>query len=245
MIWRLLIFFLVFQTEIRVRAGAENGPLGDPKNCWQEYAGACSVLAGRRPLQLRISSTEIWAEGESLLERSSTDWKFLKGAVRVRSESAARLAFPFGTAKSEKGEFWILEKGARFWVRATQGPVWVTTLDGRELEVPEGLEIWLGTYNRAGVQSFGVPSLIDVEDHLRRWSGLGDVSKEQFLLQARELRTKWQGREAVAAGLYQTVIKRHVASVEEAEARKIRQQSEEKARQEKFREMLRERAFHR
>ncbi|HRO66979.1 MAG TPA: hypothetical protein PL182_05395, partial [Pseudobdellovibrionaceae bacterium] len=113
------------------------------------------------------------------------------------------------------------------------------------LELPDGLELWVGPQNRFGSFTHGVPSLIPVEDHLRRWSRLDDVSKEEFVRQARLLKSKWKDRQAVASVLYERVAERHLASIEEEKESLRRRQEKESAQKERFRRLLYHKAFER
>lgn len=246
MVFRWLMFLAAFQMEMRVRAGGPVGPIGTPEKCWTTQEGSCSVQAGSASLHLKNSEIDLWGGGESLFSREGKNWRFLKGNVRATVPHQAELNFPYGKVKTADGEFWIVEDDEnRFVVRAVRGAATVVTRDGRNLEIPEGLELWVGPLSSNGISTYGVPSLIPVEDHLRLWSELKDLPKDKFVLEARELRERWKGRQSVAAVLYDRVAQRHLASVEEQKrlnGEKAKAKAEER---EKFRKLLYERAFQR
>lgn len=245
MSWKVLVFLLAFQIDVRVRANFMDQPLGEPASCWKTQEGPCSVQAGKKPLVLKSENLELWAEGDSFFERDGGEWKLLKGAVRGRTERAASLRFPFGEVKSQGGEFWIIESEAKFVIRSVSQGVHIQTKDGRLLELPEGLELWVGPQDRLGAFTHGVPSLIPIEDHLRRWSRLNDLSKEEFTHQAQLLNSKWKNRQAIASALYEKVAERHLASIEEEQAASRRRQEKENAQRERFRKLLYHKAFER
>ncbi|MBX2986541.1 MAG: hypothetical protein KF802_01470 [Bdellovibrionaceae bacterium] len=242
---RLLIFILAFQVNLRVKAVSDATPVGDPENCWTQAEGRCDVQAGRRPLRLKSAGLELWAEGESLLSRDSTQWRFLKGSVRASGEKTSELSFPQGKLLSQGGEFWILEDGPRFVARAVRGSLRVEVRDGRELNVPEGLEVWIGPMSTSGQIAHGVPTLIPLEDHLKRWSRLGDLPREKFVQEAKELKERWKGREQSSSDLYQRVADRHLASIAEEKEKKAERERRQKAERDRFRRLLYERAFER
>lgn len=243
---RWLMFLAAFQMEMRVRAGVPVEPIGHPEKCWTTQVGPCSVQAGTGSLHLKNSALDLWGGGESLFTREADDWRFLKGNVRATALKEAELSFPYGKVKSKEGEFWIVEdSGNRFVIRATRGSAYVVTRDGRELEIPEGLELWVGPVSSVGTSTYGVPSLIPVEEHLRLWSQLKDLPKEKFIQSARELRERWKGRQEVASVLYDKVAQRHLASVEEQKKLDEERARAKAAERDKFRKMLYQRAFER
>ncbi|MBX3040235.1 MAG: hypothetical protein KF789_05935 [Bdellovibrionaceae bacterium] len=245
MSWKILVFLLAFQINVKVRANFMDQPMGEPAQCWQKQEGSCSVQAGKKPLVLKTEILEMWAEGDSFLERESTGWKLLKGSVRGQNEKPASLGFPFGEVKSESGEFWIIDSGSRFLIRAVSESLRIHTKDGRILELPEGLEVWVGPQSLQGSFTHGVPALIPVDDHLRRWNQLNDLSKEEFIRQAQLLKMKWKDRQVVASALYEKVAERHIASAAEEEATVRRRQEKENAQRERFRKLLYHKAFER
>lgn len=236
---------MAFQADIRVKAYDANQPIGDPEHCWMRTEGLCSVQAGRKPLVLRSKELELWSEGESLFRRDETQWSLVKGSVRVRSDSEAQIKFPYGRLRTKGGEFWSIEMESKFLVRAIKHDVEIDLMDGRLLSLPEGLEIWVGGVGSSGGIAHGVPALIPIEDHLRRWSSLKDISVDRFITETRQLKDRWKHRKEISSSIYRQVAERHLASFEQRQSEEHSRKENAKRERERFRKLLHQRAFER
>lgn len=243
--FQLLLFLLAFQMDVRVRANLADKPFAKPEGCWLSGVGECVVQTGKQPLFIQSKSFELWAGGDSVLERGPASWKVLKGSVRTKSEHPVVIQFPFGEVSAEQGEFWIIDRDSRFVVRSIHSESKVKTLEGKVIQVPEGLEIWIGNLNVVGRAVHGVPSLVPLEDHLKRWRDLARPSKSEMSAMAKSLKQRWSRRAELAATLYQKTADRELASIAEGERRKKAAEERERAEKERFRRLLFEKAFER
>lgn len=235
---RLLLLFAAFQLEIRVRAGAD--ALWEPSGCAKSKT-ECHVQAGADALKVKIGEGQLDAAPGSILERKTGEWKVMTGSARVHDAAVATI---YGKLEKNEGEAWIVAEAAdRVVVRAVEGSAHFRGRDGKVLEIPEGLELWIGSLDMNGESSHGVPAEISVEDHLRHWARLDSLSKDQLKANVAELRERWKGRELVASELYGEVSKRRLASVAAAEEAERKRKSDARAARDGDRRRLFSTAF--
>lgn len=241
MMWaRLLLLLAAFQLEVRVRANSDAEPLWHPEGCAKSKT-ECHVQVGTLSLPLPSVEGRIDAAADSIFEGKRGAWKILKGAVRVRE---TELETVYGRLEKGAHEAWILaEANDRVVVRAVDGVLHFKTRDDRVLEVPEGLELWIGSVDGNGRSLHGVPTEIPVSDHLRRWARMDRLSPSKLKELTVDLRERWKGRELVASALYDQVAKRRLASVAEAERAEAKKREDAKQERDHYRRMLHRTAF--
>lgn len=226
---RWVLFLLCFQLEISVRAES-------------------SVVAAAEQTVVVTSAFEtMFVLPHGLLDQTAEGQRrVIAGTVFVRAakEAQATLVSFYGFLKTS-GEMTVLakEKSDRILVRAIKETVVIGLRDGRTLSLAEGMQIEIGAVTSAGTNYHGLPTTIEIADHLRVLALLPGAGRESMKAESIELKARWKNAAASAGELYQAVIARHVASVREADDVKKRQQQVEEAKRAEFRRLLMKKAF--
>lgn len=233
--WALVL--AAFQMEVRVKAHPES--LSWPEGCLTG-TGECSVKTGTATLELKSGKGRLTFAAGALVDRKGSAWKLMRGIARATN---ADLVSVYGTL-SPSEEAWLVDEGRdRLTVRAVEGAARFVLRDGRELEIPEGFEVWVGPLNADARNIHGVPAPIPVEDHLKKISTMDRPSEEQLRARVKALKTRWKDRHETASVLYDDISKRRLASVEEeARKEKARRDAIEEGKR-RNRQMLYDRAF--
>lgn len=236
---RVFLVLAAFQMEVRVKAHMSPESLSEPEGCLSG-TGECHVKTGTAVLQLKRGGGVLTVASGTILERKDETWKLLQGALRAKNADAVSV---YGVLKPSS-EAWLIDDGSgRLTVRAVAGASRFVLRDGREIEVPEGFEVWIGGLGAGKRNLHGVPSPIPVEDHLKRLAAMDRLSGDDLRAEMKALKTRWQDRHEAAAALYDGIAKRGLASAEESERKERARRQAQDDEKKKYRQMLYDRAF--
>lgn len=246
MILRGLLFLLAFQMNIRVRASGPAPLLAVPPGCLRQQL-ACSVDVGARPWHWSVPEMKLDAVGGSVLQRNDGQWNLVKGTLRVRSlEETVTLRSLHGVMSIAAGsEAWLVTAEDKITFRAVRGTLRLAVRDGSHIDVPEGLEIWIGAINVRGENMHGVPEPISLLEHSRLLARLHVGSKEALKTEIAETKERWKERHLIAAEIYDRVAERHLASVAETERRQRAQAAQVQAERQRMKQLLFHKVFER
>lgn len=239
---QFIAVFIAFQVEIHVKASSpsDEGVLFRPESCLRGKED-CEVKVGADSFVLPGERGELKAAPAALLSRFEGHWKLMRGVVRVRERE---IDFAFGKILKGSQEVWILDTGGdQVTLRAVAGPSEILLKDGRQVEIPQGFEIWVGSISSDGKNSYGVPTEIHIVDHLQRWAKMDHLNREKLEEGMKELSALWKDRPQIASHLYQSVIDRQIASVQEEQRVLAKRRKSQEMEQESYRRLLRQTAF--
>lgn len=203
----------------------------EPENCWAGQEGVCGLRT--RPAQIAhvfLGESLLALDNKTTLVRTSSgELRLLEGQIWIQAKGRVKVFFEFGAAEVEDGEIWISRDSQSVTVSSVTG---VTLLKPRgakdqTLEVPEGMQNWLGKVNTEGVARHGTPVAIDFKNHLSRWARLFPGDREQFEAAAAEFHESWLAASRNAAEIHKSLFERKVAALrsdherEEARKRKV------------------------
>ena len=226
---QVLLFFLCFSIEVRVKASASPTLFQSPHKIFS-LKTAELVIRGQKGLVLEKLDPKYF--------------KYIDGNIWFKTTTSLRVKTVFGDVSSRgAGEFWILKDDRGVRVRNVTAQVDLYFRDGKKLELPEGFEVWLGGLDERGQTTFGMIEPIDQKNHIRMWASLYKGDAKLFKKEVVQFRERQQDIQIYAAELYRGVARRHIASVEEsAKQEKERQERIQKQKKE-FRQFIINRTF--
>jgi len=240
---RLALFILIFSLEIRVRAAIE-----EPALCWKSAeGGACAVrTAPGERLELALGSGRLVLDGSTTLVRvKKGELKLLSGQVWARVDAPLTVGSEFGKLSIDHGEFWVSRARDRVTGSAVSGVLKMSPRGGgEELEIPPGLENWLGKVQLGTRRAHtGVPMAIPFGQHLSRWARLYTGGRAQFAKEAEAFHETWRQATAEAAGLHQELHARKMASIKEQQSKEAAARRKVEARNRELIEMFKRKVF--
>ncbi len=207
------IFFIFFTLEIRVKAS--NPPLQKPENCYSSELKPCIFSSGNKIIQVQNRKTVFNLKENTTLERlNEKNFQFMGGTVWVQNQEPLEISTLYAAISSTKGEFWLVEKDNKIFVRSIVGQTDIKINSG-VLNLPEGFQIWISGKDSQGKNTYGVPEIIPMEEHLRLWSTLFSGSREEFKNKVKMLKDLYKDTAYEGGELYQKIADRHVATLEE------------------------------
>lgn len=239
------LFVLVFSIDIRLRAEVQ-----EPPSCWRGK-GACAVrTADGERLPLSLEGGQVVLDGATTLLRVKTgELRLLAGQAWFRVQGPVSVGSEFGEIFAEEGEFWLSRTSERMTVSAVSGSLKMKPRQGEglaeeELEIPQGLENWVGRV-KFGTQraQTGVPTAIPFQAHLSRWARLYRGGRAQFIKEAEAFHDMWLRATEEAAGVHQELFERKMASLREKQERDSEARKKVEARNHELIEMFKKRVF--
>jgi len=226
--------FLIFSVlEVRVKASNPEisaGPtLQKPQNCYMTSEVSCAFSSGHQVLRLEEKSISLSLKENTTLERiSPTKYEFMGGVVWFQNRKPLEVKSLFGSISSDDGEFWMIEKKNKIFVRNVLGSLKIK-MNGQTLEIPEGFQIWISGKNTTGLNTHGIPELIPMENHLKLWSELFVGTRDEFKGKVSLLKNLYKDNHLASSDLYQKIADRHMASLEETKKseREVQQRRKE------------------
>jgi len=236
------LWVLLLLTQVSQAAFASN-LIDEPKSCLKNLKFPCAVRAIEDGQSLSLNGFEInFSSGTNLLLASQQKLQLLDGKIWLRGGNEIEVTT--GSVHFiVNGDIWIEElKGERVFVRNMDGRLKVSSaLTEIEQQIPVGFENWYALLNTKGALQQGVLKTIEPRRFLTDWSKISHLSKSQVIESVQAYKEKWKGNVEASAQLYQEVVNRQLASVQELELEKARRAREKEAQQAKLREMYRSR----
>ncbi|KYG65186.1 hypothetical protein AZI87_11510 [Bdellovibrio bacteriovorus] len=241
--FRVLIFIMAFQMEVRVRASGD--VLQQPSECLKSKE-TCALQVTGKALHYSSESLKIHAKDGSTLVRLAPDqWRFVNGAVWMEKSKNVELETLYGTLKATQGQYFVVDQGNKVLVRNMDATLTVTLRDGKTLSLPEGFEFWISGVNSKGQTDYGMIQPVDMKSHLPLWNLMYEGSKKDFIAMVSHLRENWGDLTEKSALIYKNVVEREIASEKQKErAEQVRKARIEAERQE-MKRLYHQRVFER
>ncbi|MFS4460013.1 hypothetical protein [Bdellovibrio sp. HCB2-146] len=242
-VFQFFLFLAAFQMEVRVRASGDL--LQQPEACLQTK-GSCVVQAPATEFVFQREGLSLRAPPQATLERKSEkEWRLIQGSVWVEKGHKVSVETVFAEVRSRDGEFWVLEKEGRFWIRNISADLTVHLRDGKELPLPAGFEFWVSGINTKAQNEFGVLQPISLKNHLKDWAQLYPGTSEQFKKDVQELKENWKSLASKSGDIYQQVTNRRLASIAEAKRQEQIRKDNALAEQKRVKELYFHKVFER
>ena len=242
-IFRLFLFMAAFQMEVRVRAAGEL--IQEPESCLRGEQ-SCIVQSTGKPFYFAKDGVSLSAPAKATLERiENNKWRLVSGSVWVAKGQKVTVESVYAEVRSQNGEFWVLEKDNRLWVRNLSADLTVHLRDGKELALPAGFEFWVAGINTKAQNDYGVLQAIDLKDHIKNWAALYPGSSDQFKKDVLEFKENWKTLAAQSGTLYQEMANRRIASVQESKRQEKAKKARLAAEQKRLKDLYFERTFER
>ena len=222
----LLMLFSVVEIRVKASSAQECVPEGR----------SCVLKVTERVFDTAKGEHKVTFFRGSLSEKTGSQWKLLRGTARVEAKN---LGTVYGVLESEGGEAWVLDPGdSRITVRSIENVQKFKLADGREIEIPEGHELWIGGRGEGGKNTFGLPVPVEIADHLKTVARATFASKEQLRELSTHLKELWKDRIRVTSEVYELSATRYLASVEEEQAARQRKIDARNQERDKYRALM-------
>lgn len=208
-----------------------------PEGCWlkSQTLESCAVRAAKREwLQSPGGERLLLGAGSSVIRaRGGEEWQVVAGQMWIETEKTVQIRYLQQTFQVQ-GESWWKRSSSQLKVQVFRGHV-STAFGPVEEVVPSGFENWW----ESGARGVMKPVLADKV--LREWNQWVRFPKAESKKRLEEYQSLWAGRVEQGSDLYQEIVNRRLASIEnqEKEAEERRRQAESRQRQ--MREMFRAR----
>lgn len=228
--FRMLLFLIFFQLDLRVHAKPIEVPQGCLKNTKE-----CTVQSREAIARVNRDAYEAVLSQNSILKIQEGAFDFVKGRVWLKTKEIleVRTLF-FDITAPQYASFWLEENGNKVFVKNQGADIEVLLRDGKKMILHGGFEIWVGGVDSSGKNHHGVPSPLDYEGQIAllttHFSGNAAELKSE-LADLRDLRHQ-AVRKASAA--YQVNIERKITN-HEAQRQKELVQEKKKAEEKKAR----------
>ncbi len=245
MVWRVLIFLLVFTVEVKVIAArislpAVKVPVQQPNDCLKS-SDICAIKTPEfGKYSLTLPGADIILDANTTVVRvTSTEVKLITGTLWIKSKADTKISTTFGDANSA-GEFWVRTDVDKMLVSSVEGSVTLTGKDKKTvIRLDEGEENWIGGIARNGESTSGVPKAIAFEDHLLRWARLYSGSKTQFELDVKSFHSRWSRQLASVADYHKQLADRRLKVIDEEHSKRAQAKAQEEARSKELRSLYR------
>jgi hypothetical protein len=169
----------------------------------------------------------------------------VSGSLWVAKGQKITIESVYAEVRSQNGEFWVIEKDNRLWVRNLSADLTVRMRDGKELALPAGFEFWIAGINTKAQSEHGVLQTVDLKDHIKNWAALYPGTSGQFKKDVLEFKENWKTLAAQGGTLYQEMADRRIASVHEAKRQDTLKKARLAAEQKRLKDLYFERTFER
>jgi hypothetical protein len=268
--FRILVFILTFVTDVKVKAmeavqlPETHAVMQEPANCLavsvlndqtvqSDSSSACAI--GTRSDEkyiLKLEKTSIVLDGRTSLLRSvvkappnhsQNELTLITGTLWVESVEAFTVHTEFGDVVGS-GSFWVVHQTNRVIAVASQTSLELRPRGSLEtLEVPAGMENWIGKVASDAKAETGVPQAISFEAHISRWARLYPGKKKAFALEVKAFHEQWVQAAQATADIHRELYERKIASMNAADARKQKSLQAIKARDAELSAMFRRKAL--
>lgn len=154
---KLLIFFLVFSIEVRVKAAALQF---DPVRCNDLLNTECLVFSRSVGGKLSLENANLYLGRESLVYRDRANiWHFVRGVVKVDVKKKFQLASVVGDFQADRAEFILQEFENKVHLFVLSGGVLpqLRSSEGKVFALTGGYANWYGKINSYGFNDEGLP----------------------------------------------------------------------------------------
>lgn len=248
---RVFFFLAAFTLDIRVRAESwvtlpeEKHAFQFPENCIVE-SSTCAVRTHKNTrFTLKRGEQKIILSGStSYLRRGAQSGTLLSGTVLIQTPEPLEIETPYGTIKTEKGEFLVSRSRSRYLVRVLEGEVVIVALGSTEsVIIPTGFENWLAPVNRLGVAQVGLPGPISFHAFLMQWGALFSGSKRDFETAVRHFQVGWREAVGRSSEIYRGLVEREIASEKDRQHQLALRRAREAAERKKMNDLFRKKVF--
>lgn len=182
-----------------------------------------AISARKGMVQHKLEFGEILLADQGVIQNvSSHSIRLLRGTLMVDAKSEVQIETIFGQVNVPEGQVWFIVEGNQLIVKSISSHVLITSKSGQSIEVNRGFESWVGLINSQGRNEIGVPKAIDFPKYLQFWAQYYRGPKKKFIEKANQLREELNVAVVESAELYQNMINRQIASVEEEKAERAR-----------------------
>ena len=227
-----------------VALSAESKQVDEPEGCAVANHYPCAIRFLKNE-KIQIGSTVLYGRyNSSLLVVNKNNYQVLTGAFWISSVEEDTIKNPLFNIRA-KGDLWIEKQ--------VDESILVRNLDAQieilghflvaEQKLPKGFENWYLKLNTENKVEQGMLRPIDKQKTSRE---IISILSQNGVLARQKLglyKTIWRDSIIESANLYQEVVTRRAASLEEKENRKQAKKEAEKQEQEKMRAMFRERFY--
>lgn len=243
-IFRLLIFLIAFQTEVRVKASADTW-LQQPEKCLSSTESACSVQALQAPFHYSHKNLSLHATKGSTLSRLQGDqWRLVEGSLWVE-KGAPSIETVYARISAKEGQFWVLEQKDRVVLRNMDADLDITLRDGQKINLPAGFEVWVAGINSLGKSEHGVIRPVDMAEHLPLWKSMYQGSNKKFVEEVHDLHDRWGDLVEKSSAMYEGSIRRGLASAADRDQKEKEAARQKAAEKQKLHDLFWSRAFER
>lgn len=156
-------------------------------------------------------------------------------------ESHIRTAY--GEIFARNADFTVELVEKRVYVVNHLGDLVVKLKDGQSVTVPQGFEFWFSELGEDKKNQMGLLRPVEMKDHLKLLNAVWDENPHELKELVETYKKRWGDRTEKAAGFYQGLVQRKIAS-QQAKEDQIRQRRlNELKRREANRKMLFDRVF--
>ena len=240
-IFRILIFIIFFQAEIHVRAAGDL--IQEPAACMKGKETCALHVVGRAYHHMKNGVNFHAAEGSTVVRNTDHNWNFVAGRVWIEDGDDLEFQSVYATLKTGFGQYWIIDQNDRILIRNMSSDLKVTLRDGRQLELPEGFEVWISGLNSDGKTEYGMVKPIEMKEHIALWGGLYNGNKKSFKRDLLRFKERWGNLPEKSSQIYRALVDRKVASDKEEQAARASLLAKKKADQQKIKNIIYERTF--
>lgn len=239
---RLAFILLSFSLEVKVHATSKN--YMQPNNCLNQDS-LCSIVVNESNFYFKNQQTVFHADGNSILKRTTDNtWDLINGTFWIESEKSLVINTAFGQVQGSHLNFWVVQKPNKIIYRNLSDELLKIKLKNKsEVSLPSGFQVWVGILEETSELSNGMIEPIDATEHLSLWKKLFHGSKQEFISQVEEFKQKFKDSKELSAELYQNIMMRQIASIEEKKQNELNRKMREKAQKEKVRKLYYQKVF--
>ena len=237
----IFIFFTLGSFAAKASAAHEK-MVDEPRACWKTQTFPCAVRAIKNKVQFdNAQGIYHLSKNTSLLFKSGKDFELLEGYAWVETKAEIQVSTALWQAHVQ-GEFWVQRNGKRVLIRNLSGQLHLLSSQvAFHEEIPVGFENWYEGLNDEGVLYRGTLRPIALKDFVVHWFKVFSGSKTQAVQKMSEYKSYWSGSVQASGELYQKVILRRMASVQDSELKHQQKKAAVLREQEEFKKMFRNR----
>lgn len=226
--FRIILFLICFQLDLRVHAG----PIQVPQGCLK-HAGECSVQSREEIARVNKEAYEAVLSQNSILKIQEGAFDFVKGRVWLKTKEIVEIrTLFFDVVAPQNASFWLIEEGAKVFVKNQGADIEVLLRDGKKMTLHGGFEMWVSGIDSSGKNHYGVPSPLDYEEQIALLTSHFSGSAADLKLELEELRALRRQAVQKASAAYQVNVERKIAN-HEAQRQKELAQEKKKAAEKK------------
>ncbi len=248
---QILFFLLTSVIEVHVRADdlinfpQVTKPIEIPDNCLLENAVCTIKTVPRHKYELDLEQTKLVLSSDTVFTRlSATSGAVVQGIIFVKTKEKFVLETPYGKLQSHDGEFLVYHQAKNVLVRVLNGEV-VMQPRGHDqfVTVSAGLENWISRVDVSGRATVGIVMAVNPKAVIKDLSPIFPGTRSEFLTFMKVLRETWSSSIKESAVVYESLVKRNIASEEDRQKQKKLAQKRWQQERDSLRAILLKRTF--